>query len=247
MTPEDRIDLPESPQPASMTQDSRRRLLRGGLAATPVLLTMASRPVMANTTCFPSSASVSANASRTAAGFACRGRSVGFWSQDTSFTEWPAPMASPGETKAAIAAATAEAAAAAGAMKDTVALPSTLTDSVVTAEPARSTKMAATTFNSVFGNQGGYGTKTLIEVLRLNSNSGRDGLACHLAAAYLNALKGLTPSVVLDVVTVKNIWTSFVSRGYFEPTAGIRWFADYAEPVNPRGGLIAWIKTTMPA
>jgi len=103
-----------------------------------------------------------------------------------------------------------------------------------------------TPFNSVFGSQGGYGNKTLLEVMRLNSNGGRDGLARHVAAAYLNALKGYTPAVVLDVLTAKNIWTSFVARGYYEPTAGIRWFPDYAEPASPRGGLIAWIKTTMP-
>jgi hypothetical protein len=130
---------------------------------------------------------------------------------------------------------------------DRVAAPSTLKDGGVTTASTTTVKVAGTTFDSVFGRQGGYGTKTLTEVLRLNSNSGRDGLARHLVAAYLNALKGLTPREVLDVPTVKSIWTSFVARGYFEPTAGIRWFPDYAEPASPSGGLIAWLKTTMPA
>ena len=183
--------------------------------------------------------------------------SPGAWSQETSFAEWPAPVASPGRSAGASEAATAEAAkATTGEKKGMAGSPSTLSASGLTAQmggsgpavqPAAGPGMSVgTTFNSVFGSQGGYGNKTLLEVLRLNSNGGRDGLARHLVAAYLNAVKGYTPAVVLDVVTAKNIWTSFVARGYYEPTAGIRWFPDYAEPVNPRGGVIAWIKTTMP-
>ena len=105
--------------------------------------------------------------------------------------------------------------------------------------------MTATTFNSVFGTAGGYPKKSLSDVLSLNASTGRDGVASHLVAAYLNALTGKTPPAVLDVSIVKNIWASFVARGYYEPTAGIRWYPDYAEPANPRGGLIAWLRTTM--
>jgi hypothetical protein len=243
MTPTDKAESQELPQFPTSPAGSRRRLLRGGLAAAPALLTLASRPVLATQTCFPGSASVSANASRTAAGLACRGRTVNYWSQDSSFTEWPAPMASPG-SKVQIAAANA---VTADATKNVAVLSGTAAAAAAPTDSKLDARAAATTFNSVFGTQGGYGTKTLVDVLRLNATSGRDGLAAHLVAAYLNALKGFTPSVVLDVVTVKNIWTSFVARGYYEPTAGIRWFPDHAQPANPRGGLIAWIKTTMPS
>lgn len=243
MTPEDRIEMPESPPPPALNKDSRRRLLRGGLAAAPALLTLVNRPVMA-APCFAGSVSLSANLSRGNKPIQCLGFEPQTWV--ASLELWPAPMAVPGESTNLGSQTTAEADASTADKKGKGESPSTLSDSEATAEQTRRPKQAGTTFNSVFGKQGGYGNSTLLEVLKLNSNSGRDGLARHLVAAYLNALKGYTPAVILDVVTTKSIWTSFVARGYYEPTAGIRWFPDYAEPANPRGGVIAWIKTTMP-
>lgn len=242
MTPQDRTDSPEFPQSPAKAHDSRRRLLRGGLAAAPALLTLVNGSVMAQA-CSTASAFGSAGSRVSRAKVKCTGASPGTWSSESAAKDWPAPMAVPDTTKtldAPVASATE-------AQIDRVAAPSTLKDGGVTTASTTTVKVAGTTFDSVFGRQGGYGTKTLTEVLRLNSNSGRDGLARHLVAAYLNALKGLTPREVLDVPTIKSIWTSFVARGYFEPTAGIRWFPDYAEPASPSGGLIAWLKTTMPA
>ena len=83
-------------------------------------------------------------------------------------------------------------------------------------------------------------------MVALSSDMGAEGLAKHLAAAYVNAVQGLVPPEVLSVPTIRNIWASFISRGYYEPTAGIMWYPDSAVPANPRGGLIAWLKTTMP-
>jgi len=244
MTPEDRIESPESPQSLAMVQGKRRRLLRGGLAAAPALLTLVNGSVMAQA-CSTASAHGSAGSQHNRAQLRCTGASPGTWSRESSVNDWPAPLAMPDTSKtieAPVATETPSMAATA------VAAPSTLTDGpVATASSTKTVKVPGTTFDSVFGRQGGYGTKTLTEVLRLNSNGGRDGLARHLVAAYLNALKGLTPREVLDVPTIKSIWTSFIARGYYEPTAGIRWFPDYAEPASPRGGLIAWLKTTMPA
>lgn len=242
MTPEDRIELPESPQPPATAKDSRRRLLRGGLAAAPALLTLVNGSVMAQA-CTTSSAFGSAGSQHNRAMARCNGARPDTWSRDSAAKDWPAPVAVPDTTKTldtSVAVAT-------DAKSDKLASPSTLKDGEVTTESSKTVKVAGTTFDSVFGRQGGYGDKTLTEVLRLNSNSGRDGLARHLVAAYLNALKGLTPREVLDVPTIKNIWTSFVARGYYEPTAGIRWFPDYSEPASASGGLIAWLKTTMPA
>ena len=246
MTPEDQAIGPEVPQPPAVAPNSRRRLLRGGLAAAPAVLTLVNRPVMA-AHCVPSSASVSANLSRGTTPAICQlGMSPGTWSLDSSFAEWPTNVASPGAPAALAGATSVVATGSALDGKDVTASTSSTSGSGQAAPSAGPAVPAGTTFNSVFGSQGGYGKKTLLEVLRFNSNGGRDGLARHLVAAYLNAVKGYTPAVVLDVATTKNIWTSFVARGYFEPTAGIRWFPDYAEPASPRGGLIAWIKTTMP-
>ena len=62
-------------------------------------------------------------------------------------------------------------------------------------------------------------------------------MAKHLVAAYLNALKAYTPPGVLDVLRTQAIWASFVDNTFYEPTAGIKWYAPE---------LIAWLKTTMP-
>jgi hypothetical protein len=244
MTPEDRPQPNEIPVAAPDLHHGRRRLIRGGLATAPALLTLVNRPVMAQA-CSTASAVGSANLSRAAARMSCNGLSASYWSKESSFAEWPSPMAAPGEAKTlAVAAPEPGAAASASAKKEAVASPSTLNDSAATAKGSKVPK--ATTFDSVFGTQGGYPNKSLVEVMAVNSNTGRDGLARHLAAAYVNILKGHIPSTVLDVQMVKNIWASVIARGYYEPTAGIRWFPDYAEPTNPQGGIIAWLKTTMP-
>ena len=243
MTPEDRTELPQPLASSTSAKDSRRRLLRGGLAAAPALLTLVNRPVMANP-CDTGSASGSANLSRRTALNCTLGLGPETWGKETSLLDWPSPIAFPGNTQALAPQPPAGLAATSGDKKGKGDSSNTVAG--VAAAPEQIGASKPTTFDSVFGTRSGYEKATLLEVLRLNSNVGRDGLARHLVAAYLNALKGYTPAVVLDVVTAKKIWASFVERGYYEPTAGIRWYPDYAEPVNPRGGLIAWIKTTMP-
>jgi hypothetical protein len=67
---------------------ARRRVLRGGLASGPVLLTFASRPVLGGQ-CVTASASTSLNASRAATSYAtCSGRSPTTWA---STSPWPIP------------------------------------------------------------------------------------------------------------------------------------------------------------
>ena len=114
-----------------------------------------------------------------------------------------------------------------------------------TAYPANGSTKAM--FDTNFGSVGGYPNQSLAYVLSLaGTDSGRDGLARFVVAALLNAAKGLTPSTVLSVMTAKAIWSDYVTKGYYEPTAGIRWYPDSSVPEGT-GGLIAWIKTTMTA
>jgi hypothetical protein len=102
---------------------------------------------------------------------------------------------------------------------------------------------APTSFDAVFGAAGGYPGLSLRAVLELQGG-GRDALARHIVAALLNAQKGLTPSNVLSVSLVKAVWTSFVTKGYYEPTAGIKWYADSSVPAGT-GGITSWLKSTM--
>lgn len=181
-------------QPAAAS--GRRRLLRSGMAAAPVLLTLANRPVMA-ATCRTPSAALSMSLSRPNAGvFDCAGKSPASWA-GTAEGGWP-----PG-TRAML-------------------------------------------FSAAIGSSDTYGAKTLLEMVGPGSDMNMEGLARHLVAAYLNASAALTPVGVLSMPIIVAIWARFPSPGWYEPTAGIKWFPDYAEPANPLGGLTAWLKTTMP-
>jgi hypothetical protein len=86
----DPADLPPTvegpPLEGRDSMTSRRRLLRGGLAAAPVLMTLVSRPVLAQV-CTTPSGYVSANASTAGRGVACSGRTPDYWVQHPN--EWP--------------------------------------------------------------------------------------------------------------------------------------------------------------
>lgn len=221
MTTKNHGDAAAAAEALPAPHQGRRRLLRGGLAGGTVLLSLASKPVSA-TTCTPASSFASINLSRPDRAYNCSGRTPGYWKQDCKFWDWPSPRYIPTST----------------------ATTSCTGGNANYVPPLGAT---ATKFDAVFGSAGGYPGLTLVQVLSLPGNdAGRDALARHIVAALLNAAKGITPPEVLSEVTVKNIWASFVSRGYYEPVGGIKWYADYSVPSSPSGGLIAWLKTTMP-
>lgn len=96
----------------------------------------------------------------------------------------------------------------------------------------------ATTFHSATtgftGNQ--FGTQTMLQVLGTGGNTGGyTALGRHITAALLNARRGWTP--VLSETGVRNIWNEYVSKGYFEPSAGIKWY-----PAQ----IVDYLVTTMP-
>lgn len=102
-------------------------------------------------------------------------------------------------------------------------------------------------FKDLFSDYGTYGSKTLIQCLQLGPNSGMDGVVKHVCAAYLNAASGKVPSSICSTQTAKDIWQSYSGgKGYYEPTAGVKWFADSCDP-SGNGGINPWLKTTMPA
>jgi hypothetical protein len=101
-----------------------------------------------------------------------------------------------------------------------------------------------TMFDAQFGTTGGYPGKTLLDVLKMPEGLGKDGLAPYAAAALLNAAAGKTLGVI-DAYLIKQIWLDVVSRkGYFTPSAGIKWYPDYSKP-DGTGGIKVWLKTTM--
>ncbi len=108
--------------------------------------------------------------------------------------------------------------------------------------------ISATKFSSVFSPTSGVlASATLLEVLSPEMKVVNDPVARSLACAFLNAATGRTVGI-LTVNQVKTIWSEYANNGYFEPTAGIKWYANYTMPVsmsNPCGaGIVGYLETT---
>ena len=186
---------------AASPDAGRRRLLQGGLAAGPVILTLFSRPAFGtgnNGECKAPSGFLSGNMSQHGNPTFCSGRTPGYWKQSQHFSQWR-PLCYPTKVSGS------------------------------GGHDATKFHSATTGFN---GSQ--FGTKTMLEVLDAGGG-GYIALGRHITAALLNAAAGLTP--VLSQTQVRNIWNEFVSKGYYEPSAGIRWYPDE---------IVAYLVTTMP-
>lgn len=73
----------------------------------------------------------------------------------------------------------------------------------------------------------GFTSKTMKAVLTANQTT----LAAYVITAYLNLKLGLIPANVLTETAIKNMWTNAsVAGGFYEPTAGVKWFA--ADVIN---------------
>ena len=74
----------------------------------------------------------------------------------------------------------------------------------------------------------------MMQVIWLKGNQDTQQLGAHLVAALLNARMGLTP--VLSEAQVVNIFSEWNRKGYFEPTAGIKWYAS---------DIVTYLQTTL--
>ncbi len=81
----------------------------------------------------------------------------------------------------------------------------------------------ATKFSPFFALTPYPGNTTFLDVLNMGDGP-PNSVARHVVAAVLNAEKGWT--TVLTVLAIKNMWYDYRRLGYFEPTAGVRWYHD---------------------
>ena len=80
-----------------------------------------------------------------------------------------------------------------------------------------------------------FGQRTMMNVLGMtDGGSNVYSLGRYMVAALLNACSGRTP--VLGEDGVRDMWNDLVNRGYYEPTAGVRWDA---------ADIVAYLRTTM--
>ena len=234
----------DTPSPQS---GSRRKLLRGGIAAAPVLMTVASRPVLGQVACTASAitsinmqSSINHNCTITS------GLSPEKWKALAA--QWPSPYA--GTTAAATTTTTTavtkpttmnhnqllqqQLAAAAGYTTGTRTTTTTSTSS--SGAYSGGSYGSATPFHCSTTGLGGhvFANRSMIEVIDMMQSGGLNSLGRYIVAALLNARSGRTP--MLSETNVRAMWNDLVNRGYYEPTAGIRWGATE---------IVAYIKTTI--
>jgi hypothetical protein len=234
------MNSPKIPLDTPVPQSgSRRKLLRGGLAAAPVLMTVASRPVLGQVACTASAitsinmqSSINHNCSITS------GFSPEKWK--TLAAQWPSPYSgtsaatsTSGVTQKSTTTNNAllqqQLAAAAGYTTGTT---TTSSGSTTTS----SSSVTATPYHCSTTGLGGhvFANKSMIEVIDLMQSGGLNSLGRYIVAALLNARSGRTP--MLTETNVRAMWNDLINRGYYEPTAGIRWGATE---------IVAYIKTTI--
>lgn len=202
MSPQQGPDL-HGPQGSAERPQStaRRRLLQGGAAAAPVILSVVASPVRAAGMTVTASAMGSINASTSAMTYVTTGMKPSSW-LNVRVKDWP--------------------------------------------EISRVSNNHSKAFKEIFQADADFGDMSLEDCLKLSGDMGTNGLVKHLAAAYLNAVSGRTPAVVAGVPILRDIWASYRGpRGFYEPTAGVKWFADTCSPAG-NGGCTPWLKTTMP-
>ena len=219
----------EPSHPDSVPDQRRRRLLGRGLGAAPVLLTLVSRPVLGGGSyggggnwggdtgkCYAPSGFASMPTSQHGKKTYCSGCKPSYWSNcDVSKggNPWPSPYCATGSYD------------------------------------RWGNWQQPTKFRQPFSPcSGSYQTCTMLDALNLGGGSGQWGgsygqwgssqqsqVAQYCTAALLNAASGWTP--VLTEARVKGIWSEYCTKGFFEPTAGVKWYGD---------DIVAYLSSTMP-
>ena len=97
----------------------------------------------------------------------------------------------------------------------------------------------ATLFGSVFSLSPYAPETTLLNVLATEGGP-PDDVGRHICAALLNVTAGLAP--VLTIPRLQTIWREYMmtgggGAGYFEPTAGVRWY---------HADIVRYLTSTMP-
>jgi hypothetical protein len=175
-------------------------------------MTVSSRPVLGQIACSASAmTSMNANTSHTHNCSLAAGLSPEQWKQQAP--NWPTPYT----VSAGVSPKTSQSAA--------------------TSPMTTSNLSEGTLFHSSTTGLSGrvFGDLTMFQVI--NIGEGQEsirGLGRYVVAALLNARAGRTR--MLTETNARNMWNDLLSRGYYEPTAGIRWGASE---------IIAYIRTTI--
>jgi hypothetical protein len=203
---------------ANQTQsvdESRRRFTKSGVVASGVLLTLASRPSLGGGggggggggwVCKSPSGFLSANLSQHGTPKTCGGRTPGYW---CTHTTWPSPYK-------------------VGTCTNTKFKQSYNSWSGGTMYKDSNLGFHCTGYGA------GYLKYSMLQVGLLGGNGDPYQLGAHCVAALLNARMGWTP--VLTEAQVRAMFNDYASYGYYEPTAGVKWY-----PAD----IVTYLKSTM--
>lgn len=187
------------PQSDSNTE-SRRHAIKIGLI-TPIILSLKSQTALAGGTCFTPSRSVSKNTSLTQKKFigTCNGVSPGNYK-----TQWSGPACHwPISTCTLFHQYFAKG----------------LYGTFMTSNKTATGCSKIFSCNSLHPR-----SMTMLEILNLNGNQDPYKVAFHVIGAYLNILNGYISNKALTVNALQTIWHDYATNGYYEPTAGVKWY-----------------------
>lgn len=211
----------DATSPVRSVDESRRRFGKSGLAASGVILTLASQPVLGQWACLSPSGFQSGNASPHGQPPLCDGRTPGYWQAKK---DWPSPCTT-------------------GTCSNAKNLSSNDPVDWMGGTPF------CGTFNC--GTYGAHyqsaclpvkkgpckrtNPLSLMQILLLGGKDDRYQLGAHIVAALLNAQMGWT-NPVLTPQAVKAMFNEWGAKGYYEPSAGVQWSA---------ADIVFYLQTTM--
>ena len=208
---------PQMPDTASDKQvDLSRRRLAGASLGVSAIFTLASRPVLAGQ-CMAPSAACSGNLSHHGTPITCSGKSPGYWKEHPK--SWPSGYE-----------------AGSCSSWNERNKPKYWSGGTLFHPFFAGSQFMADLDGKPFTNNTSL---SMLQVMMLNDGSNpwrltdQDNLGMHIVAAVLNAKAGYTP--VLSETAVINMWKEWASKGYFEPTANVKWNS---------AQIVAYIKTT---
>ncbi|MHB1051592.1 MAG: hypothetical protein ACYCZT_00775 [Thiobacillus sp.] len=223
-------DTQDTPLEATQSAEinSSRRKLTGAALGASAIFTLASRPVLAGV-CQSPSAAVSGNLSQHGTPTTCSGLSPGYWKEKSG--SWPSSYD-----------------------HGTASAPSTSSNGNGNGNDFRNQAenwSGGTLFHPTFvgsrfmadfdSNPNTEKTSlSMMQVMVMNDGNNRwglkdpDNLGAHIVAALLNAEMGYTTGVLSEAQVI-NMWSEWVSKGYFEPTASVKWYS---------ADIVRYIKTT---
>lgn len=185
------------------TDLARRRFTKSGLAASGVILTLASRPVLADTVCKSPSGFLSGNVSSHIEQL-CTGNYPSYYADNPD--AWKGTQYDPGTINT----------------KEAQSSDAESTTSATSNKNSNTTKdidkwVGGTQYQQAFPGASRFPGRSMMQVLWIGDVMGES-----FVAALLNAALGLTPP--LTEIKVINMCVEYETRGFFEPTAGVHWF-----------------------